>query len=272
MRYDRWETPGSQRIVIGKVDLLGVEYRCSNYIVFAWGLKRELQQDMCEITEIELRANFSLLLCAPEGRSRSALQKRYNPPKPTPVVEDVTVDSRELFVTAPVAPENIDVTPVARKASARKRQSKSHEASREQLELVHKIFTDDEDESKAYYVAEVRYFPDFNQVCCFCVPHTDKNLQLAKDLASSAKYLNVYQDDHIFDCDYVSQRVTVYGQSMKSRKTKTKSSLSHIEILSSDEKDEYQRQLSTYINAATVFEEEVELLHRQQCAHPPTSV
>jgi hypothetical protein len=35
MRYDRWETPGSQRIVIGKVDLLGVEYRCSNYIVFA---------------------------------------------------------------------------------------------------------------------------------------------------------------------------------------------------------------------------------------------
>ena len=118
MRYDRWETPGSQRIFIGKVDLLGVEYRCTSYIVFAWGLKRELQQDMCEITEIELCANFSLLLCAPEGRSRNALQKRYNPPKPTPVVEDVTVDARELYVTAPVAPENIDVTPVARKASA----------------------------------------------------------------------------------------------------------------------------------------------------------
>jgi hypothetical protein len=68
-----------------------------------------------------------------------------------------------------------------------------------------------------YYVAVVRYFPDFNQVCCFCVPYNDNNLKAARDLAAKAKYQNVYDDDHIFDCDYVTTRVQEYGKGTKKR-------------------------------------------------------
>jgi hypothetical protein len=206
MRYDRWETPDSQRIIIGKVDLFGVEYRCSNYIVFAWGNRRELRQNMYEITEVELRSNRSLLLCVPEGRYRNAMQRRYNPPDPVPNVEDITVEAQAVEVaTLPVAPENIEVTPVPRKSKQGKRQPKSHQPSAEQLELLNKIFTDDEDESKTYYVAEVRYFPDFKQVCCFCVPYYG-DVAAAKLLAVNFRKSS-NADDYIYDCKFVQKKL-----------------------------------------------------------------
>jgi hypothetical protein len=265
MRYDRWETPGSQRIIIGKVDLFGVEYRCSNYIVFAWGKRQELQQDMFEITEAELRTNRSLLLCVPEGRYRNAMQKRYNPPEPDRNVEDDTVEARVVEVaTLPVAPENIEVTPVARKSTQGKRQSKSHQASAEQLELLNRTFTDDEDQAKVYYVAEVRYFPDFNQVCCFCVPYDDKNPKAAKDLASKANYQNIYDDDHIFDCDYVTRRVQECAKGAKKRKSTKRSNLNSVEFSGEVLHNQCEDENSVYVQAAEAFEQEVDRLHQEQ--------
>ena len=273
MRYDRWETPGSQRIIIGKVDLFGVEYRCSNYIVFAWGNRRELRQNMYEITEVELRSNRSLLLCVPEGRYRNVMQRRYNPPEPVPNVEDTTVEAQVVEVaTLPVAPENIEVTPVARKSKQGKRQHISHQPSAEQLELLNKTFTDDEDESKAYYVAEVRYFPDFEQVCCLCVPYIDRNLRAAKDLAAKAKYQNIYDDDHIFDCDYVTTRVQEYGKGVKQRKSGRRNKLNSVEFFDDVLSNQCENTESTYEQAAHIFEQEIDRLHAEQLQHSSSQV
>ena len=75
--------------------------------------------------------------------------------------------------------------------------------------LLHKVFTDDEDENAAYYVSEVKYSADFDQICCFCVPYAG-NLERAKELSQEAKSSKRYRDDCIFDCDYVQTRVDVY--------------------------------------------------------------
>ena len=79
------------------------------------------------------------------------MQKRYNPPEPVRNVEDDAAEARDVEVTTlPVAPENIEVTSVAHKSTQGKRKSKSRQPSAEQIELLNKMFTDDEDESKAY--------------------------------------------------------------------------------------------------------------------------
>lgn len=74
-----------------------------------------------------------------------------------------------------------------------------------------KIFTDDEDDTKSYYVADVKYFKGYRQMCCLCVPFKD-NLNDAKVLAEEAK--RKQEDDHdeglIFDCDFVHLRVDTY--------------------------------------------------------------
>ena len=62
------------------------------------------------------------------------------------------------------------------------------------------------------------------------MPYNDKNLKAAKDLAAKAKYQNVYDDDHIFDCDYVTARVQEYGKGVKKRKSNKRNNLSSVEF------------------------------------------
>ena len=78
-----------------------------------------------------------------------------------------------------------------------------------QQRLLNRVFQDDEDDSKFFYVAEVKYFADFDQVCCFCVPYTG-NLDAAKALAECAKAANEYDDENIYDCVYVRGRIKAY--------------------------------------------------------------
>ena len=73
------------------------------------------------------------------------------------------------------------------------------------LKLLHKVFADDEDSSKLFYVTDVKYYDSFETVCCFCVPyHGDVTAaeQSAVDLHKSS---NV--DDYIYDCAFVRNNV-----------------------------------------------------------------
>ena len=81
--------------------------------------------------------------------------------------------------------------------------------SKNELNLVKKVFTDDVDDSLSYYVSEVKYDSEYEEVCCFCVPY-DGDSGKAKELSKSAKKANDYKEECIFDCDYVQSRVNDY--------------------------------------------------------------
>ena len=81
--------------------------------------------------------------------------------------------------------------------------------SKQQLKLLNKIFTDDEDDTLSFYVSEVKYFSDYGEICCFCVPYHG-DVDEAKKLSKSATKKKKYDDDCIYDCDYVKGRVEEY--------------------------------------------------------------
>ena len=59
-----------------------------------------------------------------------------------------------------------------------------------ELALLGKTFTDDEDRTKSYSVVEVKFSPEHDGVCCFCIPYSD-----------AAKRDD--DDDLVYDCVYV---------------------------------------------------------------------
>jgi hypothetical protein len=85
--------------------------------------------------------------------------------------------------------------------------------SKNELKLIKKIFTDDEDDSLSYYVSEVKYNSDFDEVCCFCVPHGG-DIEKTEELSKSAQQAMIYDHECIFDCDYVQGRVDAYLYAM----------------------------------------------------------
>jgi hypothetical protein len=74
-----------------------------------------------------------------------------------------------------------------------------------QLELADKIFSDDVDKNLQYYVCEVKYYEQYDQVCCLCVPyHGD----VVKAKMSSVIYHNANDiDKYVFDCNFVRNNI-----------------------------------------------------------------
>ena len=83
----------------------------------------------------------------------------------------------------------------------------------EQMNLQHKIFTDDEDATLSFYIADVKYFPLYNDICCFCVPYNG-DIDESRILVEEAMVANEYDDACIFDCDYVMGRVALYRSTL----------------------------------------------------------
>ena len=84
------------------------------------------------------------------------------------------------------------------------------EASKAQLKLLHKLFAVEGRggrSGKSYFVAEVKYMPEYDQVCCCCVHVQDGDLNNAMNLAAVARGRGSYKDNCVFDCDYVRIRV-----------------------------------------------------------------
>lgn len=98
--------------------------------------------------------------------------------------------------------------------------SKTPMPNSKQSILLHQRFTDDEDETKEYYVTEVKHAPDFDQICCHCVSYRtiEKYLKAEKEVPVPASY----RPSMIFDCDYVKNRIkataTAGDNSEKKRK------------------------------------------------------
>ena len=71
--------------------------------------------------------------------------------------------------------------------------------------MLGKIFRDDEDSTKLFYVAEYKYFTDFRKFCFYCVPFMN-----AQSLENIAKDVDEYDDDFVHAVDYVHLRVQLY--------------------------------------------------------------
>ena len=83
-------------------------------------------------------------------------------------------------------------------------------ASDRQLELVGKAFMTDGKSKKLYFVAEVKYLEDYEEVCCCCVPAKPGDVDGMKTLVEKAKKKGVYGSSCALDCEYVQRRVVVY--------------------------------------------------------------
>jgi hypothetical protein len=81
----------------------------------------------------------------------------------------------------------------------------SKEPTRRQLNLLHKVFADDEDRSKEFYVTDVKYVVSYQTVCCFCVPYHGDVVTAEFSAADLHKSSNA--DDYIYDCDYVRNNI-----------------------------------------------------------------
>ena len=69
------------------------------------------------------------------------------------------------------------------------------------LKLLHKVFADDEDSSKLFYVTDVKCYDSFETVCCFCVPYHGNVTAAEQSAVDLHKSSNV--DDYIYDCAFV---------------------------------------------------------------------
>ena len=82
----------------------------------------------------------------------------------------------------------------------------SIEPTSRQLNLLHKVFADDEDRSKEFYVIDVKYYACYQTVCCFSVPYHG-NVAAAKLFALDIQKSTDIDDDYIFDCDFVRNNI-----------------------------------------------------------------
>mmetsp|Transcript_3053 Transcript_3053/g.3225 ORF Transcript_3053/g.3225 Transcript_3053/m.3225 type:complete len:217 (+) Transcript_3053:101-751(+) len=82
----------------------------------------------------------------------------------------------------------------------------------QQILLLNKIFSDDENPNDIYFVAEVKYYDEYQQVCCFCIPYKG-DIEAAKVSAEDFIQSNAYNEDLIFDCTYVKKQVDEYDKS-----------------------------------------------------------
>ena len=68
------------------------------------------------------------------------------------------------------------------------------------LKLLHKVFADDVDSSKQFYVTDVKYYDSFEAVCCFCVPYHGDVTAAEQSAVNLHKSSNV--DDYLYHCSF----------------------------------------------------------------------
>eukprot|EP01041_Mallomonas_annulata_P011233 gene11233-23484_t len=149
--------------------------------------------------------------------------KRGRPKKsPTTAIKDVKSPKPET---------------TARKAIAK------NEPSDNQLSLINKVFADDEDDTQVFYVATVKYYPPFKQICCYCINYNE-NMETNKTNAEKAIATadEDFNSDFIFDCDYVSTQIADYikksEMTTKTTKTTTTKVMTKAAKKTSDEKEQ----------------------------------
>jgi hypothetical protein len=74
-----------------------------------------------------------------------------------------------------------------------------------ELQLLNRVFADDEDKSQEFYVTDVKYHASYKTVCCFCVPyHGDASAAM---LSAVILHKSINVDDYIYDCDFVRKNL-----------------------------------------------------------------
>lgn len=104
-------------------------------------------------------------------------------------------------------------------SSDKSKTSKRRDASIGQMSLKQKVFCDDEDPKLQYFVADVKWCDLYNDICCYCLAY-NSNLDELIALKDELLTRQDYDEDLIFDLNYVRRQVAEYNDAKNSQTLK----------------------------------------------------